>query len=124
MWPKVEGAGGIKDFRCTKNSDGFGTDQMSDPKWKAPPNGALGFKFYCAEPQTLIFTVDDFSGELEITASDNWQEMVISKGKLFSKFNPEKSLPDWGKVASIHFKPGAGSDITKILFVEFKWVVK
>ena len=121
---EVEGTGGIKGFRCTKNSAGFGTDQMSDPKWKAPANGALGFKFYCTEPQTLIFTADDFSGEIEITASDSWQEMVISKEKLFSKFNQKVSLPDWGKVASIQFKPKPGSDITKILFAQFKWVVK
>lgn len=121
---EVEGTGGVKGFRCTKNSAGFGTEQMSDPKWKAPANAALSFKFYCTEPQTLIFTAGDFSGEIEITASDSWQEMVISKEKLFSKFNQKVSLPDWGKVASIHFKPKAGSDITKILFAQFKWVVK
>jgi hypothetical protein len=97
---------------------------MSDPKWQAPANGALGFRFYCTEPQTLLFTAGDYSGELEITASDTWQEMVVPKEKLFNKHNPKVSLSDWGKVGHISVKPKAGSDITKILFAQFKWVVK
>jgi len=121
---EVEGVGGIKGFRCTKNNEGLGTDRMSDPKWQAPANGALSFKFYCTEPQTLICTAGDYSGELEITASDNWQEMVIPKDKLFSRFNQKVPMPNWGKVDTVNFKPKAGSDITKIVFAQFKWVAK
>ena len=121
---EVEGVGGIKGFRCTINSAGFGTDRMSDPKWQAPANGALSFKFFCTEPQTLIFTAGDYSVEIVITASDTWQEMVIPKDKLFNKHNQKGSLADWGKVGNISFMPKAGSDITKIVFAQFKWVVK
>ena len=121
---EVEGVGGIKGFRCTNNNAGLGTDRMSDPKWQAPANGALNFKFYCTEPQTLIFTAGDYSGEISITASDNWQEMVIPKDKLFNKHNQKVTLSDWGKVGHISFMPKAGSDITKIVFAQFKWVVK
>ncbi len=121
---EVEGVGGVKGFRCTSNNAGFGTDRLSDPKWQAPANGALGFRFYCTEPQTLIFIAGDYSGELEITASDTWQEMVIPKDKLFNKHNLKVSLSDWKKTGNISFKPKAGSDITKILFAQFKWVVQ
>jgi hypothetical protein len=95
---------------------------MSDPKWQAPKGGELSFKFYCTEPQTLIFTAGDYSGEIAITASDAWQEMVISKEKLLSRYNPKATLPSWEKISAISFKPKAGSDITKILFAQFKWV--
>jgi hypothetical protein len=121
---EVEGVGGVKGFRCTSNNAGFGTDRMSDPKWQAPANGALSFKFYCTEPQTLIFTAGDYSCEIVITASDNWQEMVVPKDKLCNKHNEKVLLSDWGKVGNISFKPKAGSDITKIIFAQFKWVVK
>ena len=119
---EVEGVGGVKGFRCTNNSEGLGTDRMGDPKWQAPSNGALSFKFYCTEPQALIFTAGDYSGELGITASDNWQEMVIPRDKLFNKHNQKETLSDWGKVGKISFVPKAGSDITKIVFAQFKWV--
>jgi hypothetical protein len=121
---EVEGVGGIKGFRCINNREGLGTDRMSDPKWQAPANGELSFKFYCTEPQTLIFTAGDYSGEIEITASDTWQEMVIPKQKLFNRHNPKATLQNWEKVSTISFKPKAGADITKIIFAQFKWVVK
>jgi hypothetical protein len=119
---EVEGVGGVKGFRCTSNNAGFGTDRLSDPKWQAPANGALSFRFYCTEPQTLIFFAGDYSGELEITASDTWQEMVVPKEKLFNRHNQKVSLPNWEKVGNFSFKPQTGSDITKILFAQFKWV--
>lgn len=121
---EVEGVGGIKGFRCTDRNSGFNTGQMSDPKWKAPPKGELGFKYYCTEPQTLIFAADDYSGEIEITASDKWQEMLIPRGKLFNRHNQTMSMPNWEKAGNISFKPKAGSDITKVLFAQFKWVVE
>ncbi|MEI8036944.1 MAG: prolyl oligopeptidase family serine peptidase [Verrucomicrobiota bacterium] len=121
---EVEGAGGIKGFRCIDNKAGFGNEQMSDPKWQAPANAALGFKFYCTEPQTLVFTAGDYSGEIEITASDAWQEMVIPKEKLFNLHNPKVSMANWNNVPNIQFKPKSGADITKILFANFKWTVQ
>jgi dienelactone hydrolase len=120
---EVDGTGGIKGFRCVDNAKGFSNEQMNDPKWKAPTGGVLGFKFYCTEPQTLIFTAGDFSGEIEITASDAWQEMVIPKEKLFNSKNPTASMRNWDNVGRIQFKPKDGADITKILFAQFKWKV-
>lgn len=123
-WSNVaaaEGAGSIKGFRCIDNKSGFCNEQMNDPRWQAPANAALGFKFYCTEPQTLVFTAGDYSGEIDITASDIWQEMVIPKEKLFNIHNPKVSMANWNNVPNIQFKPKAGADITKILFANFKW---
>jgi len=119
---EVEGPKGIKGFRSTNNQRGSGTEQLSDPKWKAPPGGQLGFKFYCTQPLTLIFTAGNYyEGELEITASDDWQEMVILADQLLNRFN-KQPMKNWDEVGKIHFKPKEGSDITKVIFSEFKWV--
>ena len=119
---EVEGPGGIKGFRCTDNKAGSSTELMSDPKWKAPPKAQLGFKFFCTEPQTLIFTADSCDGEIEITASDSWQEMVIPADKLINRFN-QKPMANWESVGKIQLKPKANADMTKVLFAQFKWVV-
>ena len=121
---EVEGTSGIKGFRCTDNKKGFSNSQMNDPKWSAPNGGQFNFKFYCTEPQTLIISAGDYIGEIEITASDEWQEMTLPKEKFFNRHNAKSTLPNWSNVASIDFKPKAGADITKILFANFKWVVK
>jgi len=34
------------------------------------------------------------------------------------------SLTNWTKVSNINSKPKTGADITKIIFAQFKWVVK
>ncbi len=31
-------------------------------------------------------------------------------------------MNNWSKVGTIHFAPKQGSDITKVIFAEFKWV--
>lgn len=119
---EVEGPGGIKGFRSTDNNRGSGTEQLSDPKWKAPAGAQLGFKFYCTQPQTLLFTVDNHNEcEVEITASDQWQEMVIPSKKLINP-SSRKPMENWNNVGKMHFKPKRGSDITKVVFAEFKWV--
>lgn len=119
---EVEGPQGIKGFRCTSNRAGTGTEQLSDPKWKARAGARLGFKFYCTQPQTLILTANSYdSGEIEITASDDWQEMVIPAAKLVNRFS-KQPMTDWTKVGKIQFTSKAGSDITKVIFAEFKWV--
>ena len=94
----------------------------SDSKWRAPPKGQLGFKFYCTQPQTLILTVGDYRGEIEITASDDWQELVIPAKNLISSTN-KKPMADWKEVRTIHFKPQTDHDITKVIFAQFQWVV-
>ena len=82
----VEGPKGIRGFRSTSNQKGSGTEQLSDPKWQAPPNGQLAFKFYCTEPQVLVLAANEHEiGEVAIPASDDWQEMLI-KGSCIHNF--------------------------------------
>lgn len=119
---ELEGRKGIKGFRSTNNQRGSGTEQLSDPKWRAPEMSSLSFKFYCTEPQTVVLTAADYNSvELEITASDDWQEMAIAPDRLINRFN-QKPMADWSSVGRIHFLPKAGSDLTKIIFADFKWV--
>jgi hypothetical protein len=66
----------------------------------------------------------DYIGEIEITASDTWQEMIIPKEKLFNRHDPKIAMANWSSVPSIQFKPKTGADITKILFANFKWTAQ
>ncbi|MCX7417864.1 MAG: prolyl oligopeptidase family serine peptidase [Planctomycetia bacterium] len=121
---EVEGAGGIKGFRCIDNQKGFSNEQLNDPKWKAPATAELSFRFYCTEPQTLILTAGDYAGEIEMTASDEWQEVVVDREKLVNRHDPKRTLPHWDNVGSVRFNPKPTADITKVLFSQFQWVVK
>ena len=119
---ELEGPQGIKGFRSTNNGRGSGTEQLHDPKWQAPAKSRLSFKFYCTEPQTVVLTAADHNAvELEVTASDNWQEMTIAPGRLINRFS-QKPMSDWSSVGKIHFLPKQGSDLTKVIFADFKWV--
>jgi dienelactone hydrolase len=119
---ELEGPKGIKGFRPTNNQRGSATEQLNDPKWKAPAGSELAFKFYCTEPQQVILSATNYhSVELEITASDQWQEIVIPAARLKNRFN-QNSLKDWSVVGDIAFLPKPGSDITKVLFADFKWL--
>lgn len=118
---ELQGPGGVKGFRPTNNQRGSGTEQLHDPKWKAPTGSDLSFKFYCTEPQVVILNVSNYhSTELEITASDQWQELAIPAARLISRFS-QKPLRDWADVGEISFLPKAGSDLTKVLFADFRW---
>ncbi len=119
---EVEGVGGVKGFRCIDNKAGTGTELLSNPKWKASLTARLGFKFYCTEPQTLIFSADDYDAEIEITASDNWQTMVIPANKFINRAN-QKRMGKWENIAALHLKPKVGADMTKVVFAQFKWEV-
>ncbi|MEI6239162.1 MAG: prolyl oligopeptidase family serine peptidase [Planctomycetia bacterium] len=121
---EVEGVGGIKGFRATDNRKGTHTVNLGDPKWQAPPGSRLEFKFYCTEPQRLAVTAvtaANFVGEIEITASDTWQSRTIHPHTLVRQGSTEP-LRDWANVSSLYFKPTTGSDITKVIFAEFRWV--
>lgn len=118
----VEGPKGIKGFRSTNNQRGSGTEQLHDPKWRAPSQSHLAFKFYCTEPQVIILTATNYhSTEISITASDEWQELVVPAAQLISRFS-QKPLKDWSDVGDISFLPKAGFDLTKVLFADFKWL--
>lgn len=118
----AEGIGGISGFRPIDNHRGTNSSQFADPKWKAPRGADLTFKFYCTQPQTLILTADGrFATDIKITASDEWQTMTVKVGQL--KNQSGQTLGDWSEVKNIGFKPETGSDITKVVFAQFKWVV-
>jgi hypothetical protein len=125
LWTNIaelEGPKGIKGFRSTNNQRGSGTEQLHDPKWKAPANSNLSFKFYCTEPQVVVLTATNYhSAEIEITASDEWQQLVVPAARLTSRFS-QKPMRDWAEVGEISFLPKPGSDLTKVLFADFKWL--
>ena len=64
---------------------------------------------------------NQYSVTLDITASDEWQEMVVPADRLISKFD-QKPMKDWSVVGSLQLQPKAGSELTKVLFAEFRWV--
>jgi dienelactone hydrolase len=118
---EVEGPGGIKGFRSSSNQAGTETEKLNDPKWNAPPGGQLSFKLFCTEPQTLLLSVTDYyEREIAVTASDNWQEFTIPASTLLNRFD-KRPMKDWSGVGSLHLLPKQGSDITKVLFAQFKW---
>jgi hypothetical protein len=70
----------------------------------------------------LIFSADDYDAEIEITASDNWQTMVIPANKFINRAN-QKRMGKWENIAALHLKPKVGADMTKVVFAQFKWEV-
>ena len=125
LWSHVaeaEGPQGIKGLRGIDNVRGAGTEQFHDPKWKAPQGAQLRFKFYCTEPQTLVLSTNNYySAEIEVTASDNWQEITLPAERLRNRFN-QQFMKSWVEMGGIQLLPKAGSDLTKVIFAEFKWV--
>jgi len=123
LWREVAPVevGGIKGFRALNNRWGTMSEQFTDPKWKAPANAQLSFKFYCTQPQYLTLIVNRiFQTDIEITASDDWQTMVIPADILISKID-QKRMEDWATAASVRIIPKEGMDITKVIFADFKW---
>ena len=123
QWSHVgpaEGVGGVQGFRPLDNRRGTKNIQFSDPKWKAPKGSTLSFRFYCTQPQKVVFSVNRrFTTELDITASNDWQSMTIPAKRLISHGT---GLRDWSAADSIGIMPKPGSDLTKVIFAEFKWV--
>jgi len=120
---ELEGPKGIKAFRSNNGQRGSSTEQLHDPKWKAPPGASLRFKFYCTEPQTVILTGDDHhSAEIEITASDEWQEMTVPASRLINRFS-QKPMTDWSAIGKLRLQSKPGFDLTKVLFADFNWQV-
>lgn len=118
---EVEGVGGIRGFRAINNQQGTTSEQFGDPKWKAPQDASLSFKFYCTQPQSLIMEVNgQFETKLSITASEVWQTMEIKAGELTNTRN-KQPMNDWSNTTSIRLKPAPGMDITKVVFSDFKW---
>ncbi len=120
----VEGIGGVEGFRVTR-PHGTSNSQFSDAKWKAPVGAQLAFKYYCTQPQTIILQVNGgFETKIEITASDDtWQNVVLPAKSLTDKKNPKLAMINWGEAKRIDLKPAPGSDISKVIFTGFKWMV-
>jgi len=118
----VQGKGGIKGFRVL-NRRGTINEQFSDPKWKAPAGAKLSFRFYCTQPQELFMVVNNHNeGRLSITASDDWQTLVLPANRFINRFS-KQAMKDWSGTKRIDLKPTPGADITKVVFADFKWVV-
>ena len=123
VWSDVAPAevGGIEGFRPLNNQRGTISRLFSDPKWKAPPGAALSLQFYCTQPQSLIIEVNDrYVADMEITAAEDWQTMIIKADALRSVHGT--ALSGWPEAASIRIKPKPGEDITKVVFANVKWV--
>jgi dienelactone hydrolase len=124
MWSHVapvEGVGGVQGFRALRQQ-GTQSEQFADPKWRAPAQAQLSFGFYCTQPQSLLMEVNGhFHRALEITASDDWQRMVIPADQVLSKSSKQPMGP-WSDAQRIRIKSHAGSDITKVIFADFKWI--
>ena len=116
----AEGVGGIEGFRPLNKHHGTSSSQFGDPKWKAPQGANLEFMFYCTQPQSLnLSTNTRHASDIEITASDDWQSMILAPGLLTNVHGAK--LKDWSEVGTISLKPKPGADITKVVFANFKW---
>ncbi|MEM7011689.1 MAG: DUF1588 domain-containing protein, partial [Verrucomicrobiota bacterium] len=117
----VEGKDGVSGFRPLSARGTF-NEQFSDPKWQAPADSNLSFKFYCTQPQTLEFAISDHNiATIEMTASDDWQEITL-KAEQFVNRHSKQLMEDWSKCRKVAIKPAVGMDITKVVFADFKWV--
>lgn len=119
----VQGKGGVKGFRVL-NGRGSKNEQFSDPKWKAPAGASLHFRFYCTQPQRITMIVNDHTESVvEIPASNDWQAIALRANRFVNRHSNLK-MSDWSETKSIALRPTAGSDITKIVFADFEWVVE
>jgi hypothetical protein len=76
--------------------------------------------FYCTQPQNISLNTDSrHTTNIEITASNDWQTMVIHPNELGNAHGAK--LDDWSKVGKIELRPKPGADITKVVFANFKW---
>jgi hypothetical protein len=106
------------------NHRGTSSKQFSDPKWKAAKGADLTFKFYCTQPQKIIIVANGrYEKKIDITASNDWQSLTIPADQI-KNINNKSSLGEWSQAASIQLKPQKGSDITKVIFADFKWIEK
>lgn len=71
----------------------------------------------------MILTGDDHhSAEIEITASDEWQEMTVPASRLINRFS-QKPMTDWSAIGKLRLQSKPGFDLTKVLFADFNWQV-
>ncbi|MBD0405191.1 NPCBM/NEW2 domain-containing protein [Flammeovirga sp. EKP202] len=120
----VEGIGGIMALRPFNNRTGTVNESFSDPKYVAPADAKLNFLFYCTQPQSLLLRVNGyFEYNLEITASNEWQQMEISANEILNKHN-QQPFGQWSKAHKIEILPKDGADITKVLLSSISWKKK
>lgn len=120
----AEGVGGVQGFRPLNKTKGTANDQFADPRWAAPANAALTFRFYCTEPQKLTLIAEGrYEMPLDIPASDDWQSMTVPADKLMNT-QFKQPMQDWSKVTKLEIKPRKGADITKVVFAQFTWTIQ
>ncbi len=115
---------GIEGFRAINKKTGTRNQQMNDPAWRAKPDSALSVRLHCAEPQKLYMSANNqFDMNLELQPSGEPQTIVISAKNLRNRTTGEP-MQDWAKTNDLLLMPAAGmnSDMTKVVFLEFKWV--
>lgn len=128
-WTETEPArasDGVEGFRAVNKKIGMRNLQVSDPAWKPKPNSALSIRFICTEAQNLFLSANDqFDAKLELKPSEGWQTLVVPSRNLRHRVTAE-SMPDWSKTSDLLLMPSAGntSDITKVIFSEFRWVAE
>jgi hypothetical protein len=79
---------------------------------------------YCTEPQTILLSVDPHDrllAEIDVPASDAWQDQVVPASRL-RRSDTAPPPGDWTGVGMLRLLPKPGSDLTKILFADFRWV--
>lgn len=126
-WKEVgpaEGPGGVKGFRPIDNKRGCTNGQFSDPKYAGPDGASLSFQFYCTQPQKIhLYAGHHHKAELEITASNDWQEMTLKPEQFMFIHDAQQKMKNWKQADAMKIMPASeGDDLTKIVFAGFKWV--
>jgi hypothetical protein len=128
-WTETEPAiagDGVEGFRAVNKRTGMRNLQISDPAWNAKTNCALSIRFLCTEAQNLFLSANDqFDAKVELKPSVGWQTLVVPSKNLRHRITAQP-MQDWTKTSDLLLMPSAGStsDITKVIFSEFKWVLE
>lgn len=115
---------GIEGFRAANKKVGTRNQQMNDPAWRANPNSALSIRLHCKEAQKVYVSANNqFDMNLDVGPSADPQTIVISAKNLRNR-TTNQPMQDWMKTTDLVLMPAAGSDsdITQVVFLEFKWV--
>ena len=110
------GPDGAKGFK--PKHDHFWTDQPNDPKWYAPHGAKLSFKVFSKEPKTLKIKAEHFSTEVNVDASDKWQNIIVEAKELKNHFD-KKPLSGWNKAKGFSIE---GRNIRELIFTDFEWI--
>ena len=118
----IQGKDGINGFQPL-NIHGAVNEQFSDPKWKAPSGAQLSFRYQSAKPQNLEFIVDSHNrATVTVPGGEGWQVMTLQAPRLTNRFT-KKPMRDWSACKKVYMRSAPGSDISKMTFSDFEWVI-